>query len=147
MDMRKTVRLGSRLGTAALLLTLVPIGPAPAEEALPENFFAKTPAFSAGDQPAKSSARCGEVRAMAAALPATEARVDLSVTGKLTSIRTDGVLWYLTLCTLPDIRIMCVAYNDNGMKPGDTVFAKGGYARVDPDHALLDPCLAFDRLN
>jgi hypothetical protein len=84
---------------------------------------------------------------MSAALPATEARIDLSVTGKLTSIRTDGVLWYLTLCSLPDIRILCVAYNDNGMKPGDKVFAKGGYARVDPDHALLDPCLASDHLD
>jgi hypothetical protein len=42
---------------------------------------------------------------------------------------------------------MCVAYNDNGMKPGDAVFAKGSYARVDPDHALLDPCLASDRLD
>jgi hypothetical protein len=92
MDVPKTVRPGSQLATAALLLTLVPIGPAPAEEALPEDFFANTPAFSAGDQPAKSSARCGEVRAMAAALPATEARVDLSVTGTLTSIRTDGAV-------------------------------------------------------
>lgn len=147
MDVRKTFRPGSRLGTAALLLALVPIGLVSAEEALPGDFFAKTPAFSAGDQPAKSWAGCGEVRAMSAALPATEARIDLSVTGKLTSIRTDGVLWYLTLCSGPDVRILCVAYNDNGMKPGDTVFAKGGYARVDPDHALLDPCLASDHLD
>jgi hypothetical protein len=131
--------------TLTILLALMLVGPAPADEVLPGDFFAKTPAFSAGDQPAKSWTGCGEVRAMSAALPATEARVDLSVTGKLTSIRTDGVLWYLTLCSSPDIRILCVAYNDNGMKPGDTVFVKGGYSRVDPDHVLLDPCLASVR--
>lgn len=147
MGVRKIFRLGSRPATVALVLVLAPVGPAPAEEALPGDFFAKTPAFSAGDQPAKSWAGCGEVRTMSAGLPATEARIDLSVTGKLTSIRTDGVLWYLTLCSSPDVRILCVAYNDNGMKPGDKVFAKGGYTRVDPDHVMLDPCLASDHLD
>lgn len=147
MDVRKIIGLGSRPAMAALLLALAPAGRVPAEEALQGDFFAKTPAFSAGDQPAKSWAGCGEVRAMSAALLATETRIDLSVTGKLTSIRTDGVLWYLTLCSSPDVRILCVAYNDNGMRPGDKVFAKGGYTRVDPDHVMLDPCLASDHLD
>jgi hypothetical protein len=147
MPLRMTFWPMGRLAAVATLLTLALAGHAPAEEAPPGDFFAKTPAFSAGDQPATSWAGCSEVRAMSAALPATEARIDLSVTGKLTSIRTDGVLWYLTLCSSPDVRILCVAYSQNGMKPGDTVFAKGGYARVDPHHALLDPCLASDHLD
>ena len=57
-------------------------------------------------------------------------------------MRTDGVLWYLTMCNLPDVRLMCVTYKSNDMKVGDRVFIKGGYNRLDPNHIKLDPCLA-----
>ena len=79
---------------------------------------------------------------MTAGLGEPEFRVDLSVIGTLTSVRTDGALWYLTMCNLPDVRIMCAAYQSNDMKPGERVYVKGGYRRVDPNHILLDPCLA-----
>jgi len=79
---------------------------------------------------------------MADGLPETEERVDLTVKGELLLVRTDGVLWYLGLCAPPGIRVLCVAYQSNDMKVGDTVYMKGGYRRVGPDHILLDPCLA-----
>jgi len=105
------------------------------------DFFADKPAFSNGDLPAQTTARCSEVRAMSE-FAEPDFRIDLSVAGTLTSVRTDGVLWYLTMCNLPDVRVMCVTYQSNDMKAGDTVFIKGGYRRVDANHILLDPCLA-----
>jgi hypothetical protein len=107
-----------------------------------DRMIASRPAFSGGDLPAKATASCDQVRAMASGVGIPEFRVDLSVAGPLTSVRTDGALWYLTMCNLPDVRIMCVAYQSNDMKAGETVFIKGGYRRVDPNHILLDPCLA-----
>jgi hypothetical protein len=107
-----------------------------------EDVLANRPAFSLGDQPVAASARCSEVRAMSAGIDYPGFRIDLSVVGELTSVRSDGVLWYLTMCNLPDVRIMCVTYKANDMKAGDTVVMKGGYARLDANHIMLDPCLA-----
>jgi hypothetical protein len=64
------------------------------------------------------------------------------VVGSLTAVQTDQVLWYLVLCSAPDIRIMCVTYQSNGMAVGERVIVKGGYRRRDDNHILLDPCLA-----
>jgi hypothetical protein len=107
-----------------------------------EDVLATRPAFSLGDQPAPAIARCNEVRAMSAGLDYPGYRVDLSVLGDITSVRTDGVLWYVTMCNLPDVRLMCVTYKSNDMKVGDRVFMKGGYRRLDGNHVMLDPCLA-----
>src|SRR5262245_20236991 len=63
-----------------------------------DDIFANRPAFSSGDQPAKTYARCDQLRAMSAGLPAEGDRIDLSAVGELTSVRTDGALWYLTMC-------------------------------------------------
>ena len=57
-------------------------------------------------------------------------RIDLSATGKLTMVRTDGALWYLVICQ--DVRIMCVTYQQNGMKVGDVVKMQGAYQRSIP---------------
>jgi hypothetical protein len=107
-----------------------------------EDVLATRPAFSLGDQPAAAIAHCNEVRAMSAGLDYPGYRVDLSVLGDITSVRTDGVLWYVTMCNLPDVRLMCVTYKSNDMKVGDRVFMKGGYSRLDGNHVMLDPCLA-----
>jgi hypothetical protein len=107
-----------------------------------EDVLARRPAFSLGDQPAPAIARCNDVRAMSAGFDYPGFRVDLSVVGELTSVRTDGVLWYLTMCNLPGVRLMCVTYKSNDMKVGDRVFIKGGYNRLDSNHIKLDPCLA-----
>ncbi|MEH2589562.1 hypothetical protein [Bradyrhizobium sp. AZCC 1721] len=79
---------------------------------------------------------------MADGIPELDYRIDLSVVGNLTAVQTDQVLWYLVLCSPPDIRIMCVTYQSNGLAVGDRVIARGGYRRRDVDHVLLDPCLA-----
>jgi hypothetical protein len=105
-----------------------------------DDFFASRPAFSPGDLPAKSHARCEELRAMADATPDPGYRIDLSVVGALTLVRTDGALWYLVTCS--DLRVMCVTYEANEMKVGDRVFMQGAYRRIDRNHAVLDPCLA-----
>jgi len=55
-------------------------------------------------------------------------------------VKSDGVLWYLVMCS--DVRVMCVTYESNDMKVGDRVIFKGGYNRMDANHAMLDPCLA-----
>jgi hypothetical protein len=77
---------------------------------------------------------------MSAGLPETEFRIDLSLIGELTSVRTDGALWYLVMCS--DVRVLCVTYQSNDMKAGDRVLMKGGYSRRDDNHVMLDPCLA-----
>ena len=107
-----------------------------------EDVLANRPAFSLGDQPAAAIARCNDVRPMSAGLDYPGFRVDLSLIGEIAGVRTDGVLWYVTMCNLPDVQIMCVTYKSNDMKPGDRVFMKGGYSRLDGNHIMLDPCLA-----
>ena len=105
-----------------------------------DDFFNNRPAFSQGDLPAKTYARCEDVRAMSANMSDPGYRIDLSVSGRLTLVRTDGALWYLVICS--DVRIMCITYQSNGMKVGDLVSMKGAYQRLDANHATLDPCLA-----
>lgn len=118
------------------LLALLLVTPALAAEDL----FANRPALSNADQPAQRFARCEELRSMTAGLPPLEERVDLSLTGTLNAVRTDGALWYLTMCA--DVRVLCVTYESNDMKAGDRVTLKGGYVRRDDNHVMLDPCLA-----
>jgi len=123
----------------AIAMSLVCVGTAAPQD---EDIFKNRPAFSFGDQPAQRSATCGEVRAMAAGLPDTDMRMDLSIVGVLALVRTDGALWYFGMCAPPDVRVLCVAYQENGMKVGDKVYMKGGFRRLGPDHIVLDPCLA-----
>lgn len=108
--------------------------------ALADDLFTNRPAFSPAEVPAQSSARCDELRAMAEGIPDSRDRIDLSVTGRLTLVRTDGALWYLVACS--DLRVMCVTYEANDMKAGDAVEMRGAYRRLDRDHVVLDPCLA-----
>jgi hypothetical protein len=68
----------------------------------------------------------------------------LSVTGEVAEVKSDGVLWYVVLCNTPHVKMLCVTYSANELKAGDIAFAKGGYRRIDENHALLDPCLASD---
>ncbi len=108
--------------------------------ALADDIFANRPAFSQAETPAQSSARCDELRAMAEGVPDDRGRIDLSISGKLTLVKSDGALWYLVVCS--DLRVMCVTYEGNDMKVGDTVEFRGAYRRLDRNHVVLDPCLA-----
>ncbi len=69
-------------------------------------------------------------------------RVDLWISGPLTLVHTDKVLWYLAVCPDTGIRVMCVTYSNNGMKTGDHVVLAGALEIQDRKHAVLDPCLA-----
>lgn len=100
------------------------------------------PALAEAEVPAERSAECGELRRMLRDLPEIDRRVDLWVTGNALAVQSDGALWYVVLCAAPDIRVLCVTYEDNGMKRGDRIVARGAYSRRDDDHVMLDPCLA-----
>jgi hypothetical protein len=128
------------LFTASVLLFLAMPGVPPSIAS--DNIFANRPAFSEAEQPVQMPAECGDVGRMADGIPELDYRIDLSVVGSLTAVQTDQVLWYLVLCSAPDIRIMCVTYQSNGMALGDRVIVKGGYQRRDANHVMLDPCLA-----
>ena len=123
---------------ATIVLCLAASGPSIAAG----DIFAGRPAFSEAEQPVQRPAECSDVRRMADGLPVLDYRIDLSAIGSLMAVQTDGVLWYLVLCSSPDIRIMCVTYESNGMAVGDRVIVKGGYRRLDANHVQLDPCLA-----
>jgi hypothetical protein len=120
----------------AVLAAIGLAGPALAQDDL----FASRPAFSRGDQPAARQATCENVRAMAEGLGEPDFRIDLSIGGVLTLVRTDGVLWQLVMCS--DLRIMDVTYERNNMQVGERVYFSGAYRRLDANHAVLDPCLA-----
>ena len=128
------------LSIAAIVLCLAAPGLAPSIAS--DDIFANRPAFSEAEQPVRMPAECRDVRRMADGIPELDHRIDLSVVGSLTAVQTDQVLWYLVLCSGPDIRIMCVTYQSNGMAIGDRVIVKGGYLRRDANHVMLDPCLA-----
>ena len=64
--------------------------------------FAGRPAFSEAEQPVQRPAECSDVRRMADGLPVLDYRIDLSAIGSLMAVQTDGVLWYLVLCSSPD---------------------------------------------
>ncbi|WOH63105.1 hypothetical protein [Bradyrhizobium sp. BWA-3-5] len=123
---------------ATIVLCLAASGPSIAAG----DVFAGRPAFSEAEQPVQRPAECSDVRRMGDGLPVLDYRIDLSAIGSLMAVQTDGVLWYLVLCSSPDIRIMCVTYESNGMAVGDRVIVKGGYRRLDANHVQLDPCLA-----
>ncbi len=105
-----------------------------------EDIFANRPGFAPAEVSPASSARCEQLRATAENLPDLGTRIDLSVTGKLTLVKSDGALWYLVVCS--DLRVMCVTYQSNDMQIGDTVEMRGAYRRLDANHVVLDPCLA-----
>jgi hypothetical protein len=115
-----------------------------AQENKPDDILRNRPAFAPAERPAERFARCEELRAMADDLAEgvgePESRIDLWLEGELTLVRSDSALSYLVMCR--DLRVMCVTYGENDMKVGDKVYFKGGYRRLDPNHAVLDPCLA-----
>lgn len=68
-------------------------------------------------------------------------RVDLWVSGPVTILDTDRVLWYVGVCDVPGVRVLCVTYSTNDIKLGDVATLRGAMRIQDPKHILLDPCL------
>ncbi len=69
-------------------------------------------------------------------------RVDLWISGPVTILDTDRVLWYVGVCDVPGVRVLCVTYSDNEIELGDVATLRGAMRIQDPKHILLDPCLA-----
>lgn len=105
------------------------------------------PLIPSGDsslaQPAPSfQASCGELRQAIEDLNYKDGElVTIAVSGELTIVGTDGALIYLGMCKPPDPQVICVTYETNGRKVGDTVIVTGGYVPRGRDYIQLDPCL------
>jgi hypothetical protein len=136
LDIRSALAIVLGPAMATLILALMPT----ARPAQSQDVFENRPAFSLGDHPSRTVAQCHQVRSMSENLDDPGFRIDLSATGRLTLVRTDGALWYLVICQ--DVRIMCVTYQSNDMKVGEAVKMQGAYQRLDANHIVLDPCLA-----
>jgi hypothetical protein len=99
-------------------------------------------------QPAPSfHATCGELREAVRRLDHKDGElVTIAVEGELTFVGTagGGAVVYLVLCKAPDPQVLCVAYETNGMKPGDRAIVTGAFTPRGPDHIQLDPCLQND---
>lgn len=94
-------------------------------------------------QPAPTfRASCAELRSALKALKGKEGElITIEVEGPLTMVRVGEGLTYLGLCQAPAPRVLCVTYDTNGRKPGETVIVAGAWEQVGPDHVKLDPCL------
>ena len=97
----------------------------------------------AATQPAPSfRATCGELRREIEKLNWKEGElVTIEVVGALTLVRHDGALAYLAMCKAPDPQVLCVSYETNGRKVGETAVLTGSYIPRGPNHIQLDPCL------
>jgi hypothetical protein len=107
-----------------------------------ESPFAGRPGLAEAEREPASLATCENLQSALADFRQPRSRVDLWVTGPLTLVHTDGVLWYLAVCSSPGVSVMCVTYSDNDMKLGDRVTLRGAFNQQDERHIVLDPCLA-----
>lgn len=111
--------------------------------------LAVLPAMHAAEaQPAPSfHATCGELRAAVDELKDKDGElVTIAVEGELTFVGTagGGAVVYLVMCKPPDPQVLCIAYETNGMKPGDKAIVTGSFIPRGRDHIQLDPCLQND---
>ncbi len=98
--------------------------------------------FRPGEGYAETPATCETIGGWAERAPEVDARISLTVRGKLVHVESDGALAYLIMCEEGGMQVMCVTYQTNGMQPGDEVLFGGGYSRVGEKQVMLDPCLA-----
>jgi hypothetical protein len=98
--------------------------------------------FRLGEGYADQPATCETLRGWVERAPQLDARITMSVRGALSAVESDGALAYLVMCAAPDVRVLCVTYSTNNMRPGEVVLFAGGYARVGENQVMLDPCLA-----
>lgn len=98
--------------------------------------------FRPGEGYAETPATCETIGNWVERAPEVDARISLTIRGKLVHVESDGALAYLIMCEEGGMQVMCVTYQTNGMKAGDEVTFGGGYARVGEKQVMLDPCLA-----
>lgn len=98
--------------------------------------------FREGEGIADRPATCEDISRWANEAPKTNARITLSIRGRLSKVEEGGALVYLTMCGQGAMQVHCVTYQANDMKAGDVVSFAGGYERGANGDVILDPCLA-----
>lgn len=98
--------------------------------------------FRKGEAYADEPATCETIGDWIDRVPDYDGRLTMAIRGALSAVETDGTLAYLVMCDAPGVRVLCVTYSTNDMQPGDVVLFGGGYAPVDENRIMLDPCLA-----
>jgi hypothetical protein len=98
--------------------------------------------FREGEGWAETAATCQNIAYWAKRAPITNARVSMSIQGRLSAVEWNGTLAYLEMCQPSGLRVVCVSYATNDMKSGDIVKFGGGLASQSDEWVVLDPCLA-----
>jgi hypothetical protein len=131
-----------RRWTMTALLAVVSL-PGSSNQAFPqEAIYGGRPGLTGPEGTPPEIATCETIKQTLDGFQPPRDRVDLWISGPLTLVHTDKVLWYLAVCPDTGIRVLCVTYSDNGMKNGDQVVLAGALEIQDRKHAVLDPCLA-----
>lgn len=127
------------LGGLALLvgLLLVPSLPSASDCCDPESPFRE------GEGSADKPATCEDIAYWADRAPKTDARISLSITGKLTEVHWTRAIAYLVMCDPNVMQVVCVTYETNDMRPGEEVSFGGGFFRRGDKQIFMDPCLTF----
>lgn len=99
--------------------------------------------FREGEGWADKPATCEDIAHWAERAPKTEARISLSIKGKLTEVHWTGVIAYLVMCDPNVMQVVCVTYETNDMRAGEVVSFGGGFFRRGDKQIFMDPCLAF----
>ncbi|MCD2181798.1 hypothetical protein [Rhizobium sp. GN54] len=135
---RSSMLIRGRILASFFMLPML-AAPAPAQESP----YPGRPGLAFPEGTPLETARCNDLhKTIENFQPPSGQRIDLWASGPLTIVETDEVLWYLGICPVPGIRVLCVTYSDNGMQVGDVVTVRGAMRIQDDSHVLLDPCLA-----
>jgi hypothetical protein len=99
--------------------------------------------FAPAEEIPENPARCNEIKDVIRDVPTPSGldRIDFSAVGALSLVHFDGVLAYMGICEEPDVKVLCVMYSTNDLKPGDTVIVTGSYRKMAENFVILDPCL------
>lgn len=99
--------------------------------------------FREGEGWADKPATCEDIAHWAERAPKTEARISLSIRGKLSAVHWTGVIAYLVMCDPNVMEVVCVTYETNDMRAGEVISFGGGFFRRGDKQIFMDPCLAF----
>ncbi len=99
--------------------------------------------FREGEGSAEKPATCEDIAYWADRAPKTEARISLSIKGKLTAVHWTGAIAYLVMCDPNVMQVVCVTYETNDLRAGDEVSFGGGFFRRGEKQIFMDPCLSF----
>jgi hypothetical protein len=130
----------SLVGLGGLALMAIPLL-APALSSASDCCDPASP-FREGEGYADKAATCEDIAYWADRAPKTDARISLSIKGKLSAVHWTGVIAYLVMCDEKAMQVVCVTYETNDMRAGEVVSFAGGYGRKADKQIFMDPCLA-----